>query len=281
LSSLSVLTNLGGQVGILVVGYVIGSSLGSNVPDVLFVIAAGLTVAGILTTVLFVREPGREAWGTECQPEAAVVGDSFTWRTLVHRYPGAVTLSLIVFCYWFGSNTLSHIVSYINYPLNVNGDLEPPDELWLLGSAALLSTSIMALLMGYLGPRIGKRRVLGLAFTIVAVSAAMGLVITTVQQAAMLFLMIGIGNAACLVLTIPLLADLVPRHHMGAATGLLAAAGAIAAPLSGLVARSLADSVGPRAIFLVTFVAVIIALGFLTRLRVPVITPAQHTSPAP
>ena len=57
----------------------------------------------------------------------------------------------------------------------------------------------------------------------------------------MLFLLAGVGNAASMVLTIPLLADLVPRHHMGAATGLLAAAGGIAAPLSSLVAGTLAD----------------------------------------
>jgi MFS family permease len=83
-----------------------------------------------------------------------------------------------------------------------------------------------------------------------------------------------------MVLTIPLLADLVPRHHMGAAAGLLAASGGLAAPLSSLVAGSLSDVYGPRAIFGVMAVMVLVALALLSRVR-PRALPAVTTNAEP
>ena len=67
-------------------------------------------------------------------------------------------------------------------------------------------------------------------YLVMARAALAGLVITTREQGAAVFLLAGIGNAAIMVLTIPLLADLVPRRYMGLATGALAASGSLAAP---------------------------------------------------
>jgi MFS family permease len=179
-------------------------------------------------------------------------------------------LGLVVFSYWFGVNAVLPLVTvYLQEIIGVSSA-----QAQLLASVLLLSTTVMAIPMGLLGTRFGKRRVLGAGYAIMAVSALMGVVITTPTQAVLLFLLAGIGNAASMVLTIPLLADLVPRHHIGAATGLLAAAGGIAAPISALVAGSLADQLGARAIFYVMFVAVIVALVLLTQVRLPASTPA-------
>jgi MFS family permease len=83
-----------------------------------------------------------------------------------------------------------------------------------------------------------------------------------------------------MVLTIPLLADLVPPQHMGKAAGLLAAAGGIAAPISSLVAGGLADHYGERAIFLVMAVMVVLALGLLTAVRLPMAAAAATSDEA-
>jgi MFS family permease len=77
------------------------------------------------------------------------------------------------------------------------------------------------------------------------------------------FFLAGVGSASVIVLTIPLLADLVPRHRMGTATGALAAAGSIAAPLAALAAGGLSDLFGPRAIFGLMAGMIAIALALL------------------
>jgi MFS family permease len=94
-------------------------------------------------------------------------------------------------------------------------------------------------------------------------------VITTVAQGVVVFLLAGVGNAASVVLTIPLLADLVPRRHMGAATGLLAASGSVAAPVASLVAGGLSDVFGPRAIFALMTAMIGLALALMPAVRVP------------
>jgi len=77
------------------------------------------------------------------------------------------------------------------------------------------------------------------------------------------FLLAGLGNAAGQVLTVPLMAGLVLDHEIGAATGILAAAGSLAAPLASLAGGGLADLFGPRAIFGMMAVTVTIAIVVL------------------
>jgi MFS family permease len=133
----------------------------------------------------------------------------------------------------------------------------------LLPALMLLSTMLMAIPVGRLGDRFGKRRVIGVGAAIVGGAALAALVITTLAEGAVVFLLAGVGSAAVMVLTVPLLSDLVPRHHMGTATGALAASGSLAAPLASLAAGSLSDLYGPRAIFAMMAALVAVALTLL------------------
>jgi predicted MFS family arabinose efflux permease len=81
------------------------------------------------------------------------------------------------------------------------------------------------------------------------------------------------------VLTIPLLADLVPRHHMGAATGALAASGSVAAPLAGLAAGWLSDLYGPRAIFGLMAATALVAAALMPAVRPPTPEPLSGDDP--
>jgi MFS family permease len=142
-------------------------------------------------------------------------------------------------------------------------------EAQLLPALMLLSTMLMAIPVGALGNRFGKRRVIGVGAAMIACAAVSGLAITTLAQGAVVFLLAGVGSAAVMVLTVPLLADLVPRRHMGTATGVLAASGSIAAPLASLAAGSLSDLYGPRAIFALMAAMVALALTLLPLTQVP------------
>jgi MFS family permease len=140
----------------------------------------------------------------------------------------------------------------------------------LLPALLLLSTTIFALPMARLADRFGKRRVIGAGYALVAAIGLGGLVITTKQQGAIVLILAGIGNAPGQVLAVPFLADLVPKRHIGAATGILAGSGSVAAPLASLLAGSLANVYGPRIIFLVMSIAVSCALLLLFFVRAPV-----------
>jgi MFS family permease len=139
----------------------------------------------------------------------------------------------------------------------------------LLPGLLLLSTMLMAVPMGALGTHLGKRRVMSAGAVLIGCAALSALVIETPEQGVVTFVVAGVGSAAVVVLTVPLLSDLVPRHHMGAATGALAASGSIAAPFASILAGALSDAFGPRAIFALMAVMIGVALLLMPFTRLP------------
>jgi maltose/moltooligosaccharide transporter len=262
LSALSVVVDMAGEVIILVVGFLLWKD---SVPDAAFVITGGLVAVGALITVAGVREPGPAVWEARREQRAAVSRPRQSRRAALADYRGAVVFCLVIFAYWAGVNAVMPLVSV--YTRDILG--ATIGEAQLLPALMLLTTTLLAVPMGYLGNRFGKRRVISAGYAIMACAALAGLVITTKEQGAVLFLVAGVGNAASMVLTIPLLADLVPRHSMGMATGALAASGSLAAPLSSLAAGALSDLYGPRAIFALMGAMVLIALLLMPAVRRP------------
>ena len=64
-------------------------------------------------------------------------------------------------------------------------------EAQLLPALLLLTTTLLALPMGWLGDRYGKRRVIGAGYAIMGLAALAGMVITTKEQGAAVFLLAG------------------------------------------------------------------------------------------
>lgn len=265
-SAIRTIVSIGGQVGILVIGFFLWRS---GVPDSAFAVTGVLMAAGLLVTVLGVHEPVPAVWAAD---RLVVTGrdEALSPRLALSRYQGAVIFCLVAFCYWSGVNAILPLLSiYIRNILHAT-----TGEAQILPAVLLASTVLFALPMAKLGDRYGKRRVIGAGYAMVACIGLAGLVITTKEQGAIVLLIAGIGNAASQVLTVPLLADLVPRRHIGAATGILAGSGSVAAPVASLVAGSLANVYGPRVIFLLMSVAVGCALLLLPFVRPPAAEPA-------
>jgi MFS family permease len=276
LSALKVVVDMAGQVGILVLGFLLWKE---RVPDAAFAVTGALIAAGVLLTVLGVREPAPAVWAAERQA-AAVRAQPQAPRpplqTILTEYRGAVFFCLVTFVYWFGVNAVMPLVSI--YTMEILG--ASVGEAQLLPALLLLSTTLLAVPMGRLGTRYGKRRVIAAGYVIMGAAALAGLVVTTKEQGAVVFLLAGVGNAASMVLTLPLLADLVPRQHMGLANGLLAASGSVAAPLASVVAGGLSDVYGPRVIFALMAAMICVALALLPAARraaeparIPVLAP--------
>jgi len=273
-SALRTVVSIGGQVAILVLGFFIWRN---GVPDSAFVITALLMMAGLLATVLFVREPPPVAWAAD---RASIDGSEvrLTFWSAMRLYRGAAVFCLVAFFYWSGVNAILPLISiYVRNILHAS-----TGESQLLPALLLLSTTIFALPMAKLADRFGKRRVIAAGYAVVAAIGLAGLVITTKEQGAIVLIIAGIGNAPGQVLAVPFLADLVPRRHIGAATGILAGSGSVAAPAASLIAGSLADVYGPRIIFLLMSIAVICALGLLFFVHAPgedvVGTPGRGTA---
>jgi MFS family permease len=277
LSALKVVVGMAGQVGILVVGFFLWRD---GIPDSAFVLTAVIIAAGVLLTVLGVREPPPAIWKAERgRPNVGPEEGHLSWRSFFAQYRGAFYFFLVTFAYWSGVNAVMPLVSiYLRDILGAS-----VGEAQLLPSLLLLSTTLAAIPIGWLGTRYGKRRVLAAGYFVMGLAALAGLVITTLQQGAIVFLLAGVGNAATMVLTLPILADLVPRRHMGLANGVLAASGSIAAPLASLVAGALADAFGPRAIFGLMAAMVVVAMALLPLVRrdrpAPVVPAGAALSP--
>jgi len=264
LAARSVVVHFSGQVAILLLGFAAWSE---SVPAWAFAFTGAVLTAGALVTVLGVRETNLTP---QPPPHCDGEGENLLPSPSQGRgaggegYPGwlsfpraALVFGLVYFCYWSGVNAVMPLVSvYTQHILGAS-----VGEAQLLPALLLVSTTVLALPMGWLGDRYGRKRVMTAGYAIMGLCGLAGLVITTKEQGAIVFLLAGVGNAASMVLTIPLLAELVPAHRIGTATGLLAASGSVAAPFASLVAGALSDLYGPRAIF--GLMAVMIALALL------------------
>jgi MFS family permease len=249
----------------------------NSVPDVLFVIAGGLVVAGVLVTVIGVREPAPEVWKERTAVTEAEEAGRISKLAFLKAYRGAVMFCVVSLFYWSGVNAVLPLVSiYVQDELHTT-----TGEAQFLPALLLLSTGLMAYPAAQLASRFGKRPVLAIGYAIMAVCAVVGLLITTKEQGIALFLVAGIGNSAT-VLHIPMMADLVPRQHMGVGTGMLAAAGSVAAPAASLVGGSLSEIYGPRVIFAVMAVMVVAAIAVLPTVTAPpeLAAPLPDRSPA-
>jgi len=271
LAALRLLVDMSGQVTILVVGLLLWQDA---IPDLAFLVAGALLAIGVLVTVLGVREPDVLPDGDgAAEPSAPggpvgrstgrVAGAIVAARAVAREHRAAATLLLVQLAYWAGVSAVLPLVSV--YTRDILG--ATVGEAQLLPALLLLSTTLLAWPMAWLGNRHGKRRTIAGGLVVMGLAALSGLIITTKSEGAIVFLLAGVGNAAILVLIVPLLAELVPRSRMGAATGLLAAAGSAAAPAASLVGGALADLFGPRAIFGLMAVMVFVALALLPGTR--------------
>ncbi|MGH2351683.1 MAG: MFS transporter, partial [Chloroflexota bacterium] len=194
LAALKVVVGMSAQVGLLVLGFVLWTS---DVPDSAFAIAGALIAAGVLLTVAGVQEPPPGVWPAGRRQAALATAPRLSLPAVFTEYRGALFFCLVTFAYWSGVNAVLPLVSI--YTRDILG--ATVGEAQLLPALLLLSTTLLAVPMGWLGTRYGKRRVISAGYGVMALAGLAGLVITTKEQGAAVFLLAGVGNAASMVLT--------------------------------------------------------------------------------
>jgi len=248
LASLHVVVMALGQVSILVVGAMFWRS---TVPDWAFALAGGIVLVGAVANVLWVQEPaGLGHTAARGRP---------TLRSMVAIERRALLFCLANLCYWTGANAIVPLLSLFARDL-LGASV---GQAQLMPGMLLIASTICALPCAWLANRWGKRRVLAAGYLIVVASALAAMVITTTGEGMATFALAGIGSAAVLVLPVPIVSELVSRDRVGAAVGVLAGGGSIAAPLAALLAGGVADAFGLRAVFAIMVVAALSALAIL------------------
>lgn len=96
----------------------------------------------------------------------------------------------------------------------------PAGQAFFLLIALVLSSAVVAVPVGLLADRVGKRAVLAGGLAVFAAGTLAGSQVPTVGWAVAAMVLIGAGNACPLALATPLLADLSPPARMGEVIGL-------------------------------------------------------------
>src|SRR5438094_5803694 len=111
LASWGVLVNMFGQFGIL--GLVATQSR-HGIPDAAFLVTGAIMAAGVVVTVLGVKEPSPEEWAAR-EAHKVVQAEPREPRpallSLLSEYRGAAFFCLVVFAYWAGVNAVMPLIS--------------------------------------------------------------------------------------------------------------------------------------------------------------------------
>jgi Na+/melibiose symporter-like transporter len=258
LSGLSTGVQLVSSVAFLVVIY-FATADGAAVPlwTYILVAVALLVSFGITTVGVHETRDLSDAAAAERQrlPLRAYLDAVIQHRQAV-RYLGTL------FVYQFGLNA---ILPYL--VLFVVEDIHQTNQVAFgLSAALLVVTALGAIVFGRLADHIGTRRVMAIGWTLLAVSAIAGVLVTTLVETTIVVLVAGVGNGAATAVSWPLLTALIPPEKTGVFAGLKAAAESVAIPLSVLVAAEVfLPHFGYRGIFAMLALTIILALILLLR----------------
>ena len=258
LSGLATGVQLVSSVAFLVVIY-FATSNGASVPVWTYVLVAAVLVVSFGVTVLGIHEPRELAEDSLAERKRLPMRayfDAIAEQRQAVRYLGAL------FVYQFGLNA---ILPYL--VLFIVDDIHQSEQIaFALSAILLVVTALGALGFGRLADRVGTRRVLAIGWALLALSAVLGVVITSLEQTIVVVLLAGVGNGAATAVTWPLLTALIPPEKTGVFAGLKAAAESVAIPLSVVVAAELfLPRFGYRGIFAMLALNIVLALVLLLR----------------
>ena len=140
----------------------------------------------------------------------------------------------------------------------------------MMGFILMIATAIFVLPFGRLTDRIGPKRVIQIAFALIAAACLCALFVSSLAQVAVVMLIAGIGNAAQAASVYPLLTDLVPGDEVGFYTGFQSTMLSLAQPVTVVVTGSLINHGGGgyRIIFLVCAACIVAAMALLRGVNV-------------
>lgn len=255
------MVNLMGGVG-GVLAFAIGGLLFKVSPSAPFTFGGLTMLGGILIVLLFIREP-REA----VEP-AHEEKDSFLdqLRNLEILRDSSVPMILGSIFFWFlGYNALE--VFFTSFAVN-SLNLDSGQATFLLAYFSL-AIILFSPVSGWIGGKWGRKRSIGSGIVLFALLLAIGSQMTTPFQAKVVLPLCGIAWSLILVNSLPMVLDMAPQDKLGSYTGLYYVASQLSAIVGPILAGKIIDLFhnNYRMAFIYGAVTLIIALGFLIRVR--------------
>lgn len=223
--------SLMGQLGILW----FATQFWDDAPAVVFAVVATALILGFALTVVGVREP----LPPEPPPGALRFRPGDYLRDLATRRTLLIYL-LASACFWLGNGGVLPFLT--RFAVNELG--ADASTAFRLLMVAIASTAIFAPVAGWLADRFGKRPVLLTGMTLFGSIVIIGSQVRSVEEAFVAMAVVGVANAACAVLLLPALADLIPPSRAAELTGLGGAVWELSQPLGAALAGSIADATG-------------------------------------
>lgn len=133
---------------------------------------------------------------------------------------------------------------------------------FLLFMVLVVSTAVFTLPSGYLGDRLGKKRVLSWGLAGFSLVAIIGSQAQDVLQGAIVMALVGIPNAMATTLSLPLFVDLMPSHRIGEFVGFAAVVTSLSEAVGAGLIGAFVDLTGNyRVVFIAT--GILIGISYL------------------
>lgn len=221
-----------------------------------FVVTAVLVAASLAVVALGVREPQ-----THSTHHHEHTGFKASVAAIMSDKPLALYV-LAMSIYWLGAGAAAPFIT--RFGVKELGIAEETSFVLLL--VVVLSTSVGAVICGWLADKFGRKRVLQPALIIFALAALAGSQVRDMGLAIPVMVLVGLGNAAPTALHLSLLADLVPKNRAGAFMGYANMLWSVAQPVGAFVAGILVDvTLSYRGVFVMAAVCMVVASVVMSR----------------
>jgi MFS family permease len=223
-----------------------------------FVVTALLVAVSLAVVALGVREPqAHTAHHHEHTGFRASVAAIMADKPLA-TYVAAMAI------YWLGAGAAAPFITRFG----VKELRIAENTSFVLLLVVVISTSVGAVICGWLADKVGRKRVLQPALLLFALAALAGSQVYDLALAIPVMVLVGLGNAAPTALHLSLLADMVPRNRAGAFMGYANMVWSVAQPVGAFVAGMLVDITGSsRGVFIMA--AICMAIAAVVMRKVP------------
>lgn len=215
---------------------VLAAQVWDDQPWLVFLLVAASLLAGLLITVVGIHEaPVASAQGA---PPVRFRPRAYFAQILSYR--PAAWYVLAYFVYWFGIGGITPFITRFGHQeLGI-----PESETFILLLSLMIATLVAVGPSGWLGDKVGKKRVTQWGLGIFAVVILVGSQVQTREQVVIAMALAGLAQAVPTALAYPLFTELVPATRMGELSGLSTMVWSLAQPLGATAFGALADATG-------------------------------------